>query len=164
MSDSLGPHGLPHARLPYPTPAPRVCSNSSPFVEGNGHWKCPLYGNNETLGEAALPRGSWMFLRGLSLRGPHAPGKLTGPHGACFTLRPACSPVPHLKPGDTVLGGAQGAALVCRSSQDSSRSRCPWDRRHKTSPELAAAPESREPSTIAAPGGRFRGQNQWRPW
>ena len=30
MSDSLRPHGLQHARLPCPSPAPRACSNSYP--------------------------------------------------------------------------------------------------------------------------------------
>ena len=162
VSDSLRPRGLPHTRLPCPSPSPGVCSNSRPFVDGNGHWKCPLHGANEALEEAAAPRGSWMSLRGLSLRGPHAPGKLAGPRGACCTLQPACSPVPHLKPDDAILGGGQGAALVCRSGQDSSRSRCPqdWDRRHKTGPEPTAVPESKEASTIAAPGGRSCGQHQ----
>ena len=28
MSESLKPHGLQHARLPYPSPSPRACSNS----------------------------------------------------------------------------------------------------------------------------------------
>ena len=28
MSDSLQPHGLQHARLPYPSPCPGACSNS----------------------------------------------------------------------------------------------------------------------------------------
>ena len=28
MIDSLGPHGLQHARLPCPSPAPRACSSS----------------------------------------------------------------------------------------------------------------------------------------
>ena len=31
VSGSLQPHGLQHARLPCPLPAPRVCSNSCPF-------------------------------------------------------------------------------------------------------------------------------------
>ena len=31
MSDSLPPHGLQHARLPCPSPSPRVCSNSCPL-------------------------------------------------------------------------------------------------------------------------------------
>ena len=31
MSDSLRPHGLQHARLPCPSPAPGVCSNSCPL-------------------------------------------------------------------------------------------------------------------------------------
>ena len=31
MSNSLQPHGLWHARLPCPSPSPRVCSNSYPF-------------------------------------------------------------------------------------------------------------------------------------
>ena len=30
-SDSLGPHGLQHARLPCPSPTPRVYSNSCPL-------------------------------------------------------------------------------------------------------------------------------------
>ena len=30
MSDFLRPHGLPHARLPCPSPTPRACSNSCP--------------------------------------------------------------------------------------------------------------------------------------
>ena len=33
MSDSLLPHGLLHAKLPYPSPSPRVCSNSCPFSQ-----------------------------------------------------------------------------------------------------------------------------------
>jgi len=31
MSDSLRPHGLQHARLPYPSLSPRVCSDSCPL-------------------------------------------------------------------------------------------------------------------------------------
>ena len=31
MSDYLGPHGLQHIRLPYPSPFPRACSNSCPL-------------------------------------------------------------------------------------------------------------------------------------
>ena len=31
MSDSLQPHGLQHARLPCPSPSPRICSNSRPL-------------------------------------------------------------------------------------------------------------------------------------
>ena len=31
MSDSLRPHGLQHARPPYPSPTPRVYSNSCPL-------------------------------------------------------------------------------------------------------------------------------------
>ena len=31
MSDSLQSHGLQHARLPYPSPTPRACSNSCPW-------------------------------------------------------------------------------------------------------------------------------------
>ena len=31
MSDSLRPSGLQHARLPCPSPSPRVCSNSCPL-------------------------------------------------------------------------------------------------------------------------------------
>ena len=31
VSDSVRPHGLQHSRLPCPSPAPRVCSNSCPL-------------------------------------------------------------------------------------------------------------------------------------
>ena len=31
VSDSLGPHGLQHARLPCPLPSPGACSNSCPL-------------------------------------------------------------------------------------------------------------------------------------
>ena len=31
MSNSLQPHGLQHARLPCPSPTPRVCANSCPL-------------------------------------------------------------------------------------------------------------------------------------
>ena len=31
VSDSLRPHGLPHARLPSPSPTPKACSNSCPL-------------------------------------------------------------------------------------------------------------------------------------
>ena len=31
VSDSLPPHGLQHAKLPCPSPSPRVCSNSCPL-------------------------------------------------------------------------------------------------------------------------------------
>ena len=33
MSDSLWPHGLHYARLPYPSPAPRACSDSCPLSQ-----------------------------------------------------------------------------------------------------------------------------------
>ena len=33
MSDSLRPHELQHARLPCPSPTPRVCSNSCPLSQ-----------------------------------------------------------------------------------------------------------------------------------
>ena len=33
VSDSLQPHGLQHARLPYPSPTPRACSNSCPLSQ-----------------------------------------------------------------------------------------------------------------------------------
>ena len=33
MSDSLGPHGLQHTRLPCPSLSPRVCSKSCPLSQ-----------------------------------------------------------------------------------------------------------------------------------
>ena len=38
MFDSLGPHGLHHARLPCPSPSPKSCSNSRPL----GRWSHPI--------------------------------------------------------------------------------------------------------------------------
>ena len=35
MSVSLWPHGLQHARLSCPSPAPRACSNSYPLIPSN---------------------------------------------------------------------------------------------------------------------------------
>ena len=37
MSDYLRPHGLEHARLPCPSPTPRVYSNSSPLSQWSNH-------------------------------------------------------------------------------------------------------------------------------
>ena len=37
MSNSLWSHGLQHARLPYPSPIPGACSNSSP----SSQWRHP---------------------------------------------------------------------------------------------------------------------------
>ena len=42
MSDSLRPHGLQHARPPCPSPAPRVYSNSCPWVGDAIQPSCPL--------------------------------------------------------------------------------------------------------------------------
>ena len=33
VSDSLGPYGLQHARVPSPSPTPRACSNSCPLSQ-----------------------------------------------------------------------------------------------------------------------------------
>ena len=35
MTNSWWPHGLQRARLPCPSPSPRVCSNSRPLIQGN---------------------------------------------------------------------------------------------------------------------------------
>ena len=44
MSNSLQPHGLQHARLPCPSPAPRACSNSCPLSSSNRLILChPLF-------------------------------------------------------------------------------------------------------------------------
>ena len=48
MSDSLWPHGLQHARLPCPSPAPRACSNSCP----SSRWCHP------TISSSAIPFSS----------------------------------------------------------------------------------------------------------
>ena len=48
MSDSLWPHGLPHARLPCPSPTPRACSNSCPLS-----WWC-----HPTISSSVVPFSS----------------------------------------------------------------------------------------------------------
>ena len=48
MSDSLWPHGLQHARLPCPSPAPKAYSNS-----------CPLsWWNHPTISSSVIPFSS----------------------------------------------------------------------------------------------------------
>ena len=48
MSDSLWPHGLQHARLPCPSPAPGACSNSCPL-----NWWC-----HPTISSSVIPFSS----------------------------------------------------------------------------------------------------------
>jgi len=48
VSDSLGPHGLQHTRLPYPSPTPRACSNSCPLS-----WWC-----HRTISSSVIPFSS----------------------------------------------------------------------------------------------------------
>ena len=42
ISNSLWPHGLQHSRLPCPSLAPRVCSNSCPLSQWCHQPSCPL--------------------------------------------------------------------------------------------------------------------------
>ena len=62
MSDSLWPHGLQHARLPCPSPSPRVCTNSYPLS-----WWCHPTISSSCL-QAFLASGSfpvsWLFASG----------------------------------------------------------------------------------------------------
>ena len=48
MSDSLQLHGLQHARIPYPSPTPRACSNSCP-----SSWWC-----HPTISSSVVPFSS----------------------------------------------------------------------------------------------------------
>ena len=48
ISDSLGPHGLQHTRLPYPSPTPRACLNSCP-----SSWWC-----HPTISSSVIPFSS----------------------------------------------------------------------------------------------------------
>ena len=48
VSDSLQPHGLQQARLPCPSPSPRVCSNSCPLS-----WWC-----HQTISSSVIPFSS----------------------------------------------------------------------------------------------------------
>ena len=51
MSDSLQPHGLQQARLPYPSPTPGACSNSCP----SSQWCHPTISSSATLFSFCLP-------------------------------------------------------------------------------------------------------------
>ena len=48
VSESLPPHGLEHARLPCPSPTPRVCSNACPSC-----WQC-----HQTISSSVIPYSS----------------------------------------------------------------------------------------------------------
>ena len=48
VSDSLQPHGVQHARLPCPSPSPRVCSDSCPLS-----WWC-----HPTISSSVIPFSS----------------------------------------------------------------------------------------------------------
>ena len=50
MSDSLGPHGLQHARLPCPSPTPRAYSNSCP----SSQWCHPTISSSVVLFSSRL--------------------------------------------------------------------------------------------------------------
>ena len=68
MSDSLGPHELQHARLPCPSPSPRVCPDSCPLSQ----WCHPTISSSVTLFSScpqSLPASgsfpkSWLFKSG----------------------------------------------------------------------------------------------------
>ena len=50
VPDSLWPYGLQHARLPYPSPTPRTCSNSCP-----SSWWC-----HPTISSSVVPFSSFL--------------------------------------------------------------------------------------------------------
>ena len=50
VSNSLGPHGLQHARLPCPSPVPRACSNSCP----SSRWCHPTISSSVVLFSSCL--------------------------------------------------------------------------------------------------------------
>ena len=60
VSDSLRPHGLPHVRLPCPSPALRVCSNSCPLC-----WWC--HPTNSSLSSSSPPAFSLSQHQGLHI-------------------------------------------------------------------------------------------------
>ena len=60
LTDSLWPHGLQHARLPCPSPAPGACSNSCPLS-----WRChPTISSSVISFSSCLQffPASWSFL------------------------------------------------------------------------------------------------------
>ena len=68
MSDSLQPHGLQYARVPYPSPSPWGCSNSCP----SSSWCHPTISSSVVpfsscllffLALASFPE-SWLFISG----------------------------------------------------------------------------------------------------
>ena len=68
VSDSLRPHGLPHARLPCPSPSPRACPHSCPLS-----WWCLPTVLSSLLPFSSCPQSflasrsfplSWLFASG----------------------------------------------------------------------------------------------------
>ena len=61
MSDSLQPHGLQHARLPWPSPTSGACSNSYP----SSQWYHPIISSSVVLFSSCLqpfpPSGSFLM-------------------------------------------------------------------------------------------------------
>ena len=71
MYNSLQPHGLQHARLPYPSPSPGVCSNSRPLC-----WWCHPSISSSVTPFSSCPQSfpasgsfpiSWLFPSGSQL-------------------------------------------------------------------------------------------------
>ena len=71
VSDSLWPHGLQHARLPYPSPSPGVCSDSCP-----SNWWChptissfvaPFFSSLQSFLLPSILPSIWVFSRELAL-------------------------------------------------------------------------------------------------
>ena len=59
MSDSLRPHRLQHARLPYPSPSPGVCSNSGPLSKSREDIKKERRGVKDLVWDRVVGRGAW---------------------------------------------------------------------------------------------------------
>ena len=82
MSDSLPPHGLQHARPPYPSPMPRAYSNSCP-----SSWRC-----HPAISSSVVPFSS--CCQSFPASGSFQMSQFFTSHGQCIGVSPSASVIP----------------------------------------------------------------------
>ena len=82
VSDSLQPHGLQHDRLPFPSPSPRACSDSSPLS-----WWC-----HPTISFSVAPFSS--YLQSFPASGSFLMSRLLASGGQSIRASAAASVLP----------------------------------------------------------------------
>ena len=108
VSNSLRPHGLQHAKLPCPSPAPRAYSNSCP-----SSWWC-----HPITSSAAVPSSS--CLQSLRASGSLPMSWLFTSGGQSIGASASASVLPVCIQGSFPLGLTDLVSLLSRDSQESS--------------------------------------------